>query len=203
MFLGEIEAFWRQGSDRVLPLIADYPMRSEMTKALRLGELAPENRWPLFVYEARFVDDRTYFDGLVQALMLQYDDIRQGVAEEGVQLPAFTTEGVTLTGLERALVAVERAAMLLGEPFHGILVALVPEHVMNVATWRNGVARMCGLPRAASTLAEVAAALQRLLTRLGLAAQAAHVASMLAPGVRKARSRSGTPRNPPIPSGSG
>src|SRR5262245_56031761 len=68
-FLAEAKAFWRARPERVLPIIAEPSERGEMVKALRLAELAPENRRPLFLYEAPFVDACTYFDGVLVALV--------------------------------------------------------------------------------------------------------------------------------------
>src|SRR5262245_22084710 len=141
-FLAEAKAFWRTWPERVLPIIAEPSERGEVVKALRLAELAPENRRPLFLYEASFVDARTYFDGLVEAIRHDYEAIRAGAAGEGVIFPAFSTNGMALGPVERAVLAVERATMLLGDRFDGVLVALVPENVANAAAWRGSVAAM-------------------------------------------------------------
>ena len=52
VFLMEAETLWRERPERVLPLVGEASERGEMVKALRLAELAPENRRPLFLYEA-------------------------------------------------------------------------------------------------------------------------------------------------------
>src|SRR5690242_5074371 len=114
-FLVEAKAFWRAWPERVLPMIAEPSERGEVVKALRLAELAPENRRPLFLYEAPFADARTYFDGLVEAIRHDYEAISEGVAGEGVILPAFSINGTALGSVERAVLAAERAAMLLGD----------------------------------------------------------------------------------------
>src|SRR5690348_1034673 len=104
-FLAEAKAFWRAWPERVLPMIAEPSERGELVKALRLAELAPENRWPLFLCEAPFIDARTYFDGLEEAIRHDYEAIREGVADEGVILPAFSMNGMALGPVGRAVLA--------------------------------------------------------------------------------------------------
>src|SRR5262245_50349755 len=108
-FLAEAKAFWRASPGRVLPMIAEPSERSEVVKALRLAELAPENRRPLFLYMTPFVDVTRYFDGLVEAIRHDYEAIREGAASEGVSLPAFSMNGATLGPVERTVLAAERA----------------------------------------------------------------------------------------------
>ena len=115
--------------ERVLPLGAEPSERGEVVKALRLGELAPDNRRPLFLYETPFTEATQYFVGLAEAIMHDYEALRKGVGEEGVTLPAFTMNPIGLGPLECAVLAMERAATLLGDRFEGATVALVPEQV--------------------------------------------------------------------------
>jgi hypothetical protein len=146
-FLAEAKAFWRASPGRVLPMIAEPSERGEVVKALRLAELAPSVRRPLFLYEAPFVEAHAYFDGLVQAIRRDYEAIREGVAGEGLTLPAFSMDGMALGPVERAALAAERVAALLGDPFEGVLVALVPEQVTNAAAWRESLVILCRSPR--------------------------------------------------------
>jgi tetratricopeptide (TPR) repeat protein len=139
VFLMEAEALWRERPERVLPLVAETSERGEMVKALRLAELAPGNRRPLFLYEAPFADADGYFDGLAQAIGHDCEAVRKGVAEEGVELPPFSTSPIALGSFERAVLAMETAAALLGERFDGATVALVPERVEREPAWRDSV----------------------------------------------------------------
>ena len=139
VFLADADALWRERPERVLPLIAEASERGEMAKALRLAELAPENRTPLFLYEAPFAEAEPYFDGLTEAIERDYEAVRKGVANEGVELPPFAMNAIALGPLERAALAMERAAALLGERFDGATFALVPERVENGPAWRDSV----------------------------------------------------------------
>ena len=138
-FLEEVEARWEESPARVLPLRAEASERGEVVKALRLGELAPESRWPLFAYESPFVEAGAYFDGLTEAITRDYEALRAGVAEDGVTLPPFTMSPLLLGPLERAALAMERAAALSGVRFDGVTVALLPEQIADGAAWRESV----------------------------------------------------------------
>jgi tetratricopeptide (TPR) repeat protein len=139
VFLADAEALWRERPERVLPLVAEASERGEMAKALRLAELAPGNRRPLFLYEAPFAEVEPYFDGLTEAIGRDYEAVRKGVADEGVELPPFAVNAIALGPLERAALAMERAALLLGERFDGATFALVPEQVEREPAWRESV----------------------------------------------------------------
>ncbi|MCC6554435.1 MAG: hypothetical protein IT372_15765 [Polyangiaceae bacterium] len=141
-FVAEVDLFLRRYPGRVMPLAAEHSTRAEMTKALRLAELAPANRRPLFLYEARFGDARRYFDGFVDAASEQYEAIRSGVAEEQVLLPALSLSGLGGSAAPRALAASERIAELLGERFDGILVAFVPDAVAHGQAWRAAITEL-------------------------------------------------------------
>ncbi len=60
-------------------------------------------------------------------------------ARRGVTLPPFTMNPIALGPLERAALAMERAATLLGDRFEGVTVALVPEQVADAGAWRESV----------------------------------------------------------------
>ena len=107
VFFAEAKAFWRARPGHVLPIIAEPSERGELLKALLLAELAPENRRPLVLYEAPFVEPSAYFTGLVRAIEVQYEEIRKGVAEEGVVLPSFSGAAMMLDPVESAILAAE------------------------------------------------------------------------------------------------
>jgi hypothetical protein len=149
-FLDEVAERWEESPGRVLPLVAEASDRGELVKALRLGELLPENRRPLFVYEAPFTEAEAYFDGLTDAIARDYEVVRAGVHDEGVTLPEFTMNPILLGPLERAALAMERAAALAGVRFDGVRVALLPEQIGDWRAWRESVRaldRMARSPR--------------------------------------------------------
>jgi tetratricopeptide (TPR) repeat protein len=137
----EAEAFWRAHPGQVLPLVAGEEQRADVVAALRLREAAPDNRRPIVVFEAPFASADAYFAALAEHVAAHYERVRAGAAEEGVALPAFDSDdGMVPSGaLERAALAVDRAARLLGEGFDGLVVALVPEHVADAGAWRSCV----------------------------------------------------------------
>ncbi|XXX76646.1 hypothetical protein WMF30_54260 [Sorangium sp. So ce134] len=143
-FLAEAEAFWRSGRGPLLPVVASPSERVEVAKTLRIQELAPENRRPLFLHEEPFTDPRAYFEGLARAISEGYELIRRGAEEEGVSLPIFAPDGgrageQAVPPLERAVRALERAAALLGERLDGVLLALLPGRVERGSGWRDSI----------------------------------------------------------------
>jgi hypothetical protein len=138
-FLQEADALWRVRPGRVLALVADASERADVAKALRLAELAPENKRPLFLYQAPFTDPKPYFDGLTDTIRADYEAIRRGACEEGVALPELSVRPIALGPVARAALAMERAATLLGERFDGVTVALLPEQVARGPAWRESV----------------------------------------------------------------
>jgi hypothetical protein len=146
VFLAEAEAFWRAEPMRVLPLFAAPSERGEVVKALRLQELSPDNRRPLFLFEEPFAESHAYLDGLAEAIRQDYEQIRRGVAEEGVTLPPFPATVQAREGcsapMQRAVVVLELAARLLGDPFEGLCMALVPRQVADRAGWQESMATL-------------------------------------------------------------
>ncbi|MEO7327454.1 MAG: hypothetical protein ABI193_02670, partial [Minicystis sp.] len=131
-------------------MIAEPSDRGALVKTLRLRELDADNRTPLFLYEEPFLEPSSYFEGLVASIRADYEILREGVHTEGVALPPFLVpEAVPrdpLPRLEQAACAIERAAFLLGEPFDGVDVALVPSRVEDGAGWRESVATLSRAP---------------------------------------------------------
>lgn len=145
-FLAEAEAFFRAGKGPILPIFADIPERTSVMKALRLAELDPENRRPLFLYDVPFIEESTYSTALCQGIEQDYEQIRRGAEEEGVTLPPFAPKERTLSEdhspLERAVLAIERVALLLGERFDGVFVAFIPERIDDALGFKNSVATL-------------------------------------------------------------
>jgi hypothetical protein len=137
-FLDEADARWKRHPDRILPLVGEESARGDMVKALRLAELAPQNRRPLFVFEAPFLDVNSYFAGLIDSIVHDYDAVRAGVGEEGVALPPLDL-GRAGGVVERAALAIERAATSLGTVLEGATVALLPTRVHDADGWRESV----------------------------------------------------------------
>lgn len=143
-FAADVEAFWRAHPGRLLPLIAEEEDRALVVQALRLREAAPDNRRPIVVHEEPFATADVYFARLAEHVAEHYEAVREGVAAEGVALGAF--EETSGPPMERAAMALERAAHLLGEGFDGLVVALIPAHVEDVAAWREGVRSLGAAP---------------------------------------------------------
>jgi hypothetical protein len=148
-FLAEAEAFFLAHPGAALPLFAEPAARSELVKVLRLAELSPENRRPLFVYEEPFLDRESYFDGLTAAILEDYAALCEGAAKEGIELPAFYSPGHRVRepflGLGRAACTVERVAVLLSPLFEGLLLALVPCRVEDGPGFRRAMMALAQL----------------------------------------------------------
>lgn len=138
-FQAEAEALWRATPRRALRIVAEPSERGEVIKALRLAELAPDNRRPFFLFEAPFLEPEGYFNGLAAAIEEDYERVREGAAEEGVVLPAFGAVSGVGSGIQRAARSVERAAALLRGRLEGVMVALLPERVARAARFREAV----------------------------------------------------------------
>ena len=142
-FLVEMDALWKRGPGPALRMVADADDRGAVIKALRLAELSPENKRPLFLHEAPFIEQGAYFAGLAGAIDADYAALRAGIAGEGVQLPPFLSTSSAgesrYLPMGRALRAVERASVLLGPRFEGLTLALVPGRIEDTAMFRAGV----------------------------------------------------------------
>lgn len=136
-FAADVAAFWRAHPGRLLPLIAEEEDRALVVQALRLRETSPDNRRPIVVHEEPFATADVYFARLAEHVAEHYEAVREGVAAEGVALGAF--EETSGPPMDRAAMAIERAAHLLGEGFDGLVVALIPAHLEDVPAWREGV----------------------------------------------------------------
>ena len=146
-FGDDAEAFWHANPHRVLPLLAHEDQREDVVQALRLCESRPENRRPFVVFRAPFEATSAYFSALAEQIAGDYERVRVGAAEEGVELPTFASgdDGTVPSGaLKRAALAMNKAARLLADPFTGIVVALVPDHVADVEGWRESVRLLAG-----------------------------------------------------------
>jgi len=137
----DIEALSRARPGSVLPILAESSERDTIVKALRLRELAPDNRRPLFLFEASFTSPAAYFTELSASIARDYELLRAGVAEEGVPLPPFPTElpRSPLHALPGAVITMHRAAELLGEQFEGAVFALVPRQVVDATRFRQSL----------------------------------------------------------------
>jgi hypothetical protein len=141
-FAEDAEDLWHDSPHTLLALVAHEDQREDVVEALRVYEATPENRRPFIVFRAPFDAANTYFSVLAEQVAADYERVRKGVAEEGVELPAFVIgdDGTVPSGaIKRAALTMNQAARLLGERFAGIVVALVPEHVVDVSGWRENV----------------------------------------------------------------
>ena len=149
-FLAEMDALWKRGAGPALRMVASADDRGAVIKALRLAELSPENKRPLFLYEAPFVEESAYFAGLAEAVEADYAALREGIAGEGVPVPPFFSTSsageARYLSKARALRAVERASVLLGPKFEGLTLALVPTRIEDTAMFRAGIEAILGAP---------------------------------------------------------
>jgi hypothetical protein len=149
-FLAEMETLWKRAPQTALRMVANPDDRGGLVKALRLAELSPENKRPLFLYEAPFAEQGAYFAGLAEGVEADYEALREGVAGEGVTLPRFSSANPAAESrdppAERALRAVERANALLGPRFGGLTLALVPARIEDPARFRAGMEVILGAP---------------------------------------------------------
>jgi tetratricopeptide (TPR) repeat protein len=134
-FLKEAAASWKRGG-HALFLEADATSRGDLIKTLRLAEWDPGCRRPLFLFEGIFAEAEGYFFALATAMTQDYEELRQGAAEEGVALPELSTfEDRPAPGAEEtpaALLVASRAhaiARALDGKLEGIDIALVPREV--------------------------------------------------------------------------
>jgi len=146
-FVDDARRVWRAGRSRVLRAVSSPDERRDIVKALRMMELAPDNRRPFFVYEAPFAEEGAWFDGLRAALLADYATVREGAAEEGVALPEFIPSNEPSLGPSgRAAAAVRRVGALLKGPLEGAVVALVPSHIAAPERWRAAMSGWASAP---------------------------------------------------------
>lgn len=148
-FLRDLERHWKRRPASLARLLAQASDRKHVIKALRLGENDPANRRPLFLYEAEFNDTGTYFAGLCDSALTDYDLVRNGVLEEGVTLAS-----LDMTSRDSAVSPEAHAAAMLGavserlaSHLDGALVALVPQAVTDAAEWRKSIERLARAAR--------------------------------------------------------
>ena len=142
LFAADAEEFWQDSPHALLPLVAYEDQREDVAEALRVYQARPENRRPVILFRAPFEAASAYFSALAEQIAADYERVRKGVAEEGVELPAFAVgdDGTVPSGaIKRAALAMHRAAHQLGERFAGVIVALLPEHVVDVSGWRESI----------------------------------------------------------------
>jgi tetratricopeptide (TPR) repeat protein len=152
----EMENHWEAaGERRALRITCSDADRGELVKALRVAEAAPASRRPFFLYEAPFIEPRSYFNDLCDRIVQDYDLVRKGAAEEGVKLPPLTIDERMLdqqfSPIQRAVLHIERAAVLLSKRLDGALFALVPSQVGAASCWRESVATLAKAPLSSST----------------------------------------------------
>jgi hypothetical protein len=149
-FVREAKALFGAGKKNSVRFVTEHEHRGDMVKSLRIWEVERDNRRPFFLYEEPFRGVDTYFDGLSRQLTEDYGRIRDGAAKEGVQLPAFTlhdpAQVATLEPLGRAVVHVERIAVLLGERLEGLLLGLLPKQIHDSAAWQRSVEAWAKVP---------------------------------------------------------
>lgn len=139
-FQEDAEALWEAHPERALRIVAAPEERGELVKALRLWELAPQNRRPFFLFEGSILGAEQAFVPITAQVAADYEAVRAGAAAEGLALPAFG-ELPGAAGPARAREAVKRAARLLCGPLAGIVLALLPREIAGAEAWKEIVGR--------------------------------------------------------------
>ena len=150
-FMAEIDAFWKEAPARsVLRLVSDKSHLRDLQKTLRLRELDPNCRRPLALYEASFENAGAYFAGLARQVADDYEAVRAGAAEEGVDLPALAPSVMAenADAASRAAAVVAEVDRLLSTRLEGLDVAFVPAQLHDAAGFRDAVKRFSEVCRA-------------------------------------------------------
>src|SRR5690242_12356343 len=85
-FLEQADTCWRARPAGVLRLVAAPEHRGDLIAALRLAEVAPDNRRPLFLVEAPFTTAESYTAAVCKSIVDDLEAIRRGAHEEGAPL---------------------------------------------------------------------------------------------------------------------
>ncbi len=148
-FLEQSDAFWRAHPTSVLRLVVAPEHRADLIKALRLAEMQPENRCPLFLVETPFTKAAAYSAAVCKAIFDDYEAIRRGAQEEGVVLPPLAESPACpeLSPWAQIAVALVKVEVGLGDGLEGGLLVLLPEHIESADEWTSGVASLARAPR--------------------------------------------------------
>src|ERR1700679_2972851 len=93
LFVAAVADFWEYSPRALLALLAYEDQQEDVVAALRVYEAMPENRRPVILFRAPFEAPSAYFSALAEQIAADYERVRKGVAEEGVELPAFAAGG--------------------------------------------------------------------------------------------------------------
>ena len=154
-FAVEFDTFWnpppghpRKGPP-VLRLVTTPADRNDMRKALRLMEWQPDNRRPFIVVEATFASEGAFASAAVSTLEADYEKLRKGLAEDGLTIPALAPAERPVT-TERLAAHLALAAEGVSQVLEGLVVVLVPECVVEGASYAAFALRLASVSNGAT-----------------------------------------------------
>lgn len=138
-FLRDLERLWKRDPTRIARLVARPDDHDNIVKALRYAEYDPANRRPLFLHDIAFVEPEDYVRKLCERVAADYELVRLGAAEEGVNLAQFDVpvRPAALSADAYAMTVLVALAERFASHLDGVLVALIPTSVRDVAQWRK------------------------------------------------------------------
>jgi hypothetical protein len=146
-FAVEFETFWRPPPGHqvkgppVLRLVANRTDRKDMIKVLRVMEWQPGNRRPFVIVESAFASEAAFALATASALEAHYEEVRKGLAEDGLMIPALALAERPVT-TDRLMAQIRFAAEAVSQVLEGLVLALVPESVAEGAQYAPFVDRL-------------------------------------------------------------
>lgn len=114
----------------ILRLDADVGDRKNVLKTLRVLEWQPENRYPVSIVEAPFVDATTYLSSVLGHVRRDVEAVDAGLREDGVERRASPNRPHSLSP-NAAVKHLEELASHLASALDGLVVVLAPTTVTN------------------------------------------------------------------------
>lgn len=154
-FTAEFEAFWRPPPGHevkgppVLRLVVDRSDRKDMLKALRVMEWQADNRHPFVLVEAAFASEAAFALAAASTLEASYEKLRQGLAEDGLAIPALALAERPVT-IRRFVAQLGLAVEGVCQVLEGLVLVLVPASVEEGAPYADFVERLVSLSNGSS-----------------------------------------------------
>ncbi len=149
-FIAEFEAFWRPPPGHevkgppVLRLVVDRTDRKDMLKALRVMEWQPDNRHPFVLVESAFASEGAFALAAASTLEASYEELRQGLAENGLTIPALALAQRPVT-TSRFVAQLGLAVEGVRQVLEGLVLVLVPASVEEGAPYAAFVERLASM----------------------------------------------------------
>lgn len=146
-FAAEFEAFWSPPPGHamkgppVLRLSVHRADRKDMLKALRVLEWQPGNRRPFVIVESAFTSEAAFALATASALEADYEKLREGLAEDGLTIPALPPSERPVT-TERLIAQMGLAARGVSQALDGLVVVLVPASIEEGAPYAPFIERI-------------------------------------------------------------